>query len=99
MTKYRKKPVIVEAFQYSYYEIWPFWFTLANRTGKVVSNLEYCEIETLEGKMRCAPGDWIIRGVEGEIYPCKDAIFRATYEPVEGGELIENPDKLPEGGE
>ena len=41
------------------------------------------EIPTLEGTMRCGPGDWIIRGVKGEIYPCKPDIFEATYEAVE----------------
>ena len=40
------------------------------------------EIETLEGTMRANAGDWIITGVGGERYPCKDAIFRATYDPV-----------------
>ena len=39
-------------------------------------------IETLEGVMLAEPGDWIIRGVKGEFYPCKPDIFEATYEPV-----------------
>jgi hypothetical protein len=39
-------------------------------------------IETLEGKMRADPGDWIITGVKGERYPCKPDIFAVTYEPV-----------------
>lgn len=39
-------------------------------------------IKTLEGVMRADPGDWIIRGIKGEIYPCKPDIFEATYEPV-----------------
>lgn len=42
------------------------------------------EIDTLEGTMRAEPGDWIIQGVAGEFYPCRDDIFRATYEPVTG---------------
>jgi len=41
------------------------------------------EIETLEGTMIGEPGDWLITGVAGEQYPCKDNIFRATYEPVD----------------
>lgn len=41
-------------------------------------------IDTLEGGHRVCPGDWIIRGVKGELYPCKSDIFEATYEPVEG---------------
>jgi hypothetical protein len=40
-------------------------------------------IETLEGRMCALPGDWVITGVNGELYPCKDDIFRKTYEPVE----------------
>lgn len=40
-------------------------------------------IRTLEGDMRATYGDWIIRGVQGEFYPCKPDIFAATYEPVE----------------
>lgn len=40
-------------------------------------------IETLEGTMYAEPGDWIITGVKGERYPCKDDIFHATYEPIE----------------
>ncbi len=42
---------------------------------------EAFEVETLEGTMRGNPGDWLIRGVKGEFYPCADDIFRATYEP------------------
>ncbi len=42
-------------------------------------------IPTLEGNMQAAPGDWIIRGVKGEFYPCKPDIFEMTYEPVNQG--------------
>ncbi|MFF9309907.1 hypothetical protein ACF1BS_03260 [Streptomyces sp. NPDC014748] len=41
-------------------------------------------IHTLEGEMRATDGDWIIKGVAGEFYPCRDDIFRATYEAVAG---------------
>lgn len=44
---------------------------------------ETMEIPTLEGTMRAAPGDWIITGVKGETYPCKDEIFKMTYEEVQ----------------
>ena len=44
-------------------------------------------IPTLEGDMTASPGDWIIKGIEGELYPCKPDIFAATYEPV-----VESPD-------
>lgn len=43
-------------------------------------------IRTLEGDMRARPGDYVIRGVQGEFYPCKPDIFEATYELAEGGE-------------
>ena len=41
------------------------------------------EIQTREGTLFAYPGDWLIRGIEGEIYPCGDSIFRQTYEPVD----------------
>ena len=44
---------------------------------------EHIRIKTLEGVMKAGLGDWIIRGVSGEFYPCKPCIFAATYEPVE----------------
>ena len=47
-----------------------------NRSGKVM------EIPTLEGVMKAQPDDWIIEGVAGELYPCKPAIFNATYEII-----------------
>ncbi len=40
-------------------------------------------VKTLEGDMQAEAGDWLIRGVEGEVYSCKDRIFRKTYEPVD----------------
>ena len=48
------------------------------------------EIETLEGKMRGEAGDWLITGVKGEQYPCKDEIFQATYEPVRQADIRED---------
>jgi len=47
-------------------------------------------VETLEGWMEGQMGDWLIEGVEGELYPCKDSIFRATYEAVGGEDGGEN---------
>lgn len=58
--KYRKKPIIIEAYQ----------------TDKEL------EIETLEGTMKANKGDWIIKGVKGELYPCKHDVFKETYEEV-----------------
>jgi hypothetical protein len=80
--KYRKKPVVIEAVQLPFKigEI-PDWIFGHNIT--LSQSLEYARIATLEGVMDAGPGDWIIRGIKGEIYPCKPDIFAATYEPVE----------------
>lgn len=98
MTTYRKKPVSIEAFQMTRERRmdnseWPAWLSLAwNCERNTVGALQrvdmkadlpdYLEIVTLEGKMVVSWGDWIIRGVKGEIYPCKPDIFAETYEPV-----------------
>lgn len=83
MAKYRKKPVVIDAVQYRAGEQ-PY--ELANEimggTARYTSEGTLL-IETLEGVMEARPGDWIIRGVKGELYPCKPDIFAATYEPVE----------------
>lgn len=95
--KYRKKPVEIEAFQYDgdlindkgkYYV--PMWAIEAYENGTLFYSSEDgneppCElfIKTLEGNMKVSVSDYIIRGVEGELYPCKPDIFEQTYEPVE----------------
>ena len=92
--KYRKKPVIIEAVQLVNPisldpEDHPQWFVDAvmNNTIKVVrgaftGNVKFAEIKTLEGTMTADLGDYIIRGVKGELYPCKPDIFEKTYEKV-----------------
>lgn len=98
--KYRKKPVVIDAVRWdgaNINEVLPFiqdgkddFFHLPNNGVYVKSGVGYCppegtlDIPTLEGTMQAKPGDWIIRGVKGEFYPCKPDIFEATYEPVEG---------------
>ena len=52
--------------------------------GEIWRDEDNLWIGTLEGNMVASPGDWIIRGVKGELYPCKPDIFAATYEAVEG---------------
>lgn len=82
--KYRKKPVIIEAIKYigtneSKIEIWQFCKNINifwDEDDKVV-------IPTLEGNMKASVGDYIIRGVNGELYPCKPDIFEKTYEALE----------------
>ena len=81
MSEYRKKPVVIEA------KLWDGSLIQArhieNWSGDAVK-MAYTElrIKTLEGEMAAQPGDWIIKGVKGEFYPCKPDIFEATYEPV-----------------
>ena len=93
--KYRKKPVVIDAFQLNSRglvgEDW-FWDAVNKNEiityyfGKFHPEDAYCDIKTLEGTMRANTGDYIIRGVNGEIYPCKADIFEKTYELVEGEE-------------
>lgn len=80
--KYVKKPVVIEAFQFGVDDL-PEWFT--NYEGVQVylaENTQYAQIPTLEGTMTANLGDFIIKGVKGEIYPCKEDIFKETYELV-----------------
>lgn len=89
MSLYRKKPVVIEAFQwtgdYDQTEE-PQWICNAIHSGIVHFEKAGTEnimmIDTLEGTHRANRGDWIIRGIKGELYPCKPDIFVATYEPV-----------------
>jgi len=75
--RYRKKPVVVEAVQWD-----------GGNQGEVPGldrwvvdyDLMVVRIETLEGEMLASEGDWIIKGVAGECYPCKPDIFGKTYE-------------------
>ena len=53
-------------------------------------------IETLEGEMKAGRGDWLIKGVQGEFYPCKDDIFRQTYEPIDKDGVHALVARLPE---
>lgn len=80
--KYRKKPVVIEAYRYCFNEE-PEW-------SRKCPNVNHCqthndmwlEIETLEEIMKAFPGDYIIKGVQNEIYPCKSDIFKMSYELV-----------------
>lgn len=79
--EYRKKPVVIEAVQWTgenMGDILSFFGGAALREGQDII------IGTLEGEMRAMPGDWIIKGVKGEFYPCKPDIFAATYEDASG---------------
>lgn len=95
MPKYRKKPVIIEAFKYDgdMVDQWgepyvPKWAIEALEQTGIMYYKETddspCElfIKTLEGDHHVSVGDYIIRGVKGELYPCKPDIFEQTYEEV-----------------
>ena len=81
--KFRKKPLVIEAIQWNgknRTEIARFM----NEAGVSVGfNKVGVVIPTLEGMMEASLGDWIIKGVNGEFYPCKPDIFEKTYEPAE----------------
>lgn len=81
--KFRKKPVVIEAVQLTK-ETFDDPHPNENHVPGVIYNpFARCAfIRTLEGEMRADIGDWIIKGVKGELYPCKPDIFEATYERV-----------------
>lgn len=86
MGKYRKRPVVVEAFKWTGDENQtedPEWIVEAIRKGSVWFTDQGMVIKTLEGEHLARPGDYIIRGIKGELYPCKPEIFKETYEKVE----------------
>lgn len=92
---FRKKPVVVQAVQWTGENLaevlaftgkhpkWDGWFaSFEAYAAHVAADRAVFKIFTLEGVMEAVPGDWIIRGVQGEHYPCKPDIFAATYDPV-----------------
>ena len=106
MTKYRKKPVVIEAVQL----LWTTWNEMCDFVGvgklsdgkpqgcyvdedgkTTLDNSKRIglHIPTLAGWMLVVEKDWIIKGVNGEFYPCKPDIFEKTYEPVAEAELKE----------
>lgn len=91
MALFRKKPVVITAVETScvislaknQWDAIPEWFREAHLNGSVEVQPDHINIKTREGTMRADWDDFIIRGVQGELYPCKPDIFRATYELVE----------------
>lgn len=94
---YRKRPIVIEAFQLTEdkiplhkipKEVMPSWLLSASlmdssELGSVTLNLsDNLVIHTLEGFMHVTPGDFVIKGIHGELYPCKPDIFKVTYEPL-----------------
>lgn len=95
MAKFRKKPVVIEAMQFpglpsvgyprdeiEAMERFDDWLESNQGDLKCKYRGNSVIIPTLEGEMTASPLDWIIRGVQGELYPCKPDIFEATYEPA-----------------
>ena len=81
--RYRKKPVVIDAYRYTIDSEVPEWFTdMVNKRQVMPHEDGTCTIETLEGTMLGSYGDYIVRGIDGEPYPCKPDIFQKTYEPV-----------------
>ncbi|MED3574506.1 hypothetical protein [Cytobacillus praedii] len=92
MATYRKKPVEVEAFKF-YVDPMPDWFMDKVSSNEIIlrncnynrysADEAFCRINTLEGVMEGRGGDYIIKGIQGEVYPCKPDIFEKTYDLVE----------------
>ena len=80
MSKFRKKPIVIEAFKWGTDEVPQWWKNLKGVNMNIDSGTAY--IPTLEGTMTASSGDYIIQGVNGEVYPCKPDIFKKTYEPA-----------------
>ena len=92
--KYCKKPLVIEAFKWTggpdQIED-PLWMVDAIRRGEAHFTPDGMIIKTLEGDHLASPGDYIIQGIKGEIYPCKPDIFEATYDQVDQ----DQPDQIP----
>jgi len=86
MSKFVKRPVVIEAFRWTGDQDQtedPLWIIKAIKAGNVLFGDGIMKILTLEGIMTVNRGDYVIKGIKGEIYPCKPDIFELTYEPVE----------------
>lgn len=104
-TKFRKKPIVIEAVQWTganVNEVLPFFgdfSKLPNNGAYVNPGIGHCPpegtltIPTLEGDMTASAGDWIIKGVNGEFYPCKPDIFEKTYELAKSSPQTEQAER------
>lgn len=85
--KYRKKPIVIEAIQWTGDNLFECLNFIDYTQSEIYNIFHNCNneigIQTLEGTMLASVGDYIIRGVAGEFYPCKPDIFEKTYEKVE----------------
>jgi hypothetical protein len=85
--RFRKKPVTVDAMHWDGYPVTATviidWMLANGGTARYHDGPSALSIDTLEGTMTAVPGDWVIRGVAGEFYPCREDVFAETYEPAE----------------
>lgn len=81
--KFRKRPVVVEAVRWDGTNLREVHEFSGGAAGFDAAGGSVLRVITLEGAMVASVGDWIIRGIRGEFYPCKPDIFEATYEPAE----------------
>jgi hypothetical protein len=104
---YRKKPVVIEAIQLTEETAmviaqWLVFYGQPHKIGwdtKDGARVNYIKIPTLEGTMKAVIGDYIIRGIKGEFYPCKPDVFEQTYELVkEAGDERQDPGFQPQRG-
>lgn len=89
--QFRKKPIVVEAIRIAdamqharvSWSKLPGWLRKAYEAGKIIFASNAISIATPQGRLVGLRNDWLIRGVEGELYPCSAEAFAQTYEPVE----------------
>jgi hypothetical protein len=82
MPFFKKKPVVIEAVFWSGDNLPQVMQFMGSNLGGRLTDGGGIEIKTLEGTMTANEGDWIIRGVKNELYPCKDEVFQMTYERI-----------------
>lgn len=82
MKEYVKRPVVIEAVQYTDKNREEIVQLIKNNDPIFTTFGNTLKIRTLEGAMQVNPGDWIIKGIKGEFYPCKPNIFEASYDEV-----------------
>lgn len=82
MSKYRKKPVVIDAEQWQGSNLNADDSLFQSPSVIIKEDGSEFMVATLEGTMTGKMGDWLIIGVNGEYYPCKDEIFQKTYEPA-----------------
>ena len=88
MSKYRKKPVEIEAVKFDGTDETVEWLLPQLKSGEICRACNKLYIKTLEGVMEAKVGDYVIKGVNGEFYPCKPDIFEKTYEKIEDDDLL-----------